>query len=248
MKNTALLTKKAIDAARQQNWTQAVELNEEILKEEPRNVSALNRLALARMQLGHVQIAQKTLKQILEFDKRNKIALKNLQKIKKKEKGQPVKFSCKSTYIEEPGRAKVISLSHLAKNKILNSLGIGQTCQLIPKKKLVSVNDTESGQYLGTLPQKISQRLIKLIKSGNEYSCHIHSVSSEQCRIHIKVAKVSENNRDITSFPVDQIKTTIDPNELAAEFQVRNNIPIEIIHTDTDEEPVKNNFNDVIGE
>jgi len=30
MKNTALLTKKAIDAARQQNWTQAVELNEEI--------------------------------------------------------------------------------------------------------------------------------------------------------------------------------------------------------------------------
>jgi tetratricopeptide (TPR) repeat protein len=248
MKNTTLLTKKAIDAARQQNWAQAIDLNKDILKEEPRNTSALNRLALARMQLGHVQIAQKILKQILEFDKRNKIALKNLQKIKKKEKNQSVKFNHKSVYIEEPGRAKVVSLSHLANNKILNSLGIGQACQLVPKKKLISVNDAESGQYLGILPQAISQRLMKLIKNGNEYNCHIHSVSSEQCRIHIKVAKISENNRDIASFPVNQTKSVADPNELAAEFQVRNNIPVEIVNTDTDKEPVKNNFNDVIGE
>jgi tetratricopeptide (TPR) repeat protein len=62
MKNLSPLTKKAIEAAHQQNWTQAIEINEEILKEKPQEIGALNRLALARMQLGHIQIAEKILK------------------------------------------------------------------------------------------------------------------------------------------------------------------------------------------
>jgi tetratricopeptide (TPR) repeat protein len=243
MKNLSPLTKKAIEAAHQQNWTQAIEINEEILKEKPQEIGALNRLALARMQLGHIQIAEKILKKILEIDRRNKIAQKNLKKVQNKEKGQAAQIEQRSSYIVEPGKAKVIELSRLSDKTTLQNLAVGQACTLDPKKAYVSVN-SKDGQYIGTLPKDISERLIKLIKTGNTYSCQIHSIKEDCLKIHIKEASVAPENKGVLSFPLERNTSSVLSEELAADFQIRDDVPLEIVDTDEDDEPSEDDLDD----
>lgn len=214
MKNISPLAKKAVDAAKNKDWNLAVEINEEIIKADPRNINALNRLALARMQLGHNRVAEKLLNKILELNKHNKIACKNLERIKKKNKGPDISFSQNFASIEEPGKAQVIELIRPANKKTLSKLSIGQNCTLEPKNEFISIyvecnnnekNDSTKSIYLGALPQNISSRLSKLIKNGNEYRCTIHSINSDnsKCKVLVKECLVSEENQGITSFPVN---------------------------------------------
>lgn len=244
MKNLTPLTKKAIEFARQQDWDQAIEINEEILKEKPQEIGALNRLALARMQKGHVRIAEELLEQVLEIDKHNKIAQKNLKKARNKEKGHTVSMAQRSSYIEEPGKAKLIELIRISDQDILRELSMGQTCRLEAKKAYISVT-TENGDYLGTLPREISGRLIRLINTGNTYSCQIHSITDETCKIHLKENHVAEENKGITSFPVTDSDSQVSVDELTAEFQVKDDIPLQIVDTDTDEEPSEDDLDDI---
>ncbi len=243
MKNLSPLTKKAIDAAHQQNWTQAIEINEEILEEKPQEIGALNRLALARMQLGHVQIAEKVLKKVLKIDRHNKIAQKNLKRVQNKEKGQAAQIEQRSSYIVEPGKAKIIELTRLTDKNSLKKLAVGQACTLDPKKAYVSVN-AKDDQYIGTLPRDISERLIKLIKTGNTYACQIHSIEENRLKVHIKEASVTSENKGILSFPIEKNGDSVLSEELAADFQVRNDVPLEIVDTDEDDEPSEDDLDD----
>lgn len=211
MKNIAPLTKKAVEAAKNKDWSLAIEVNEEILQEDSHNIGALNRLALARMQLGHVRVAKKYLTKVLELDKHNKIASKNLSRIEKRDKNPKINFSQKNSYIEEPGKAQIISLMRLTDKKTLEQVSVGQGCLLDPKKNYISIylieeDDKKKTQYLGALPEEISLRLIKLIKTGNQYTCTVHSIDAdeEKCKVLIKESKVSEANQGITSFPISK--------------------------------------------
>src|SRR5258708_38031240 len=79
--STASLQKKAIDAALNCQWQQALELNLEIIKQEPNSVECLNRLAKAYFELGNLKDSGKFYKDVLELDPYNSIAQKNLKKI-----------------------------------------------------------------------------------------------------------------------------------------------------------------------
>jgi hypothetical protein len=239
MKNTAPLKKKAIEAAKKADWQTAIELNREILETEPSNINALNRLALAMMQQGEKNLAKKALQQVLDLDKHNKIAARNLKQINKRKKGQVARFSGDAAYIEEPGKAKVIELIRVTDKNILRELSVGQSCQLDPKKSLVSVNTVMPDSiYVGTLPSDISLRLIKLINRDNQYQCSIHSIESEEqrCKVHIKEVFVSKINQGVTSFPIKIETEYEDPEILSLERELKNESPIEILDEDTEEE------------
>ncbi len=233
MRNIAPLTKKAIAAAKNKDWRLAKEINKEILEIDAHNISALNRLALARMQLGHNRIAEKLLKQILRLDKHNKIAAKNLERAKKKSTGPTIQFNQNPAYIEEPGKSQVIALTRTADKKTLSELSMGQNCVLEPKNKYISIYTTDTkaadkstqSQYLGTLPQKISSRLIKLIKKNNEYECTIHSINPEkrECKVLVKESKVSEENKGVTSFPVNKKLEEDNLTNLSTNYPITNN-------------------------
>jgi tetratricopeptide (TPR) repeat protein len=233
MKNISPLAKKAVDAAKNKDWNLAVEINEEILEADPRNVNALNRLALARMQLGHNRVAEKLLTKVLELNKHNKIASKNLERVKKKIKGPNISFAQNFASIEEPGKARVIELIRPANKKTLSNLSIGQNCTLEPKNEYISIyvetennkkKDSTKSVYLGALPQNISARLTKLIKNGNEYRCTIHSINSDssKCKVLVKECKVSEANQGITSFPVNQQEESDLFRDLAGDFSTQD--------------------------
>ncbi len=232
MINTSPLGKKAIKAAKHQDWDKAVEINQSILDEDPKNINALNRIALAYMQQDHPRLARRALKKVLELDKHNKIAQKNLKRVKNKETSR-VKFS-KGSYIEEPGKAKNIELLRLTEEENLKDISLGQECYLDPKKTYVSVYVKDDDQYLGAIPEDISERLIKLIKTGNKYECIIQNCETNQCVVHVKEKKVSPENEGLHSFSIEDGGNSDHIKKIADHYKVKDDIPVEIVNTDED--------------
>jgi len=114
------LPNSAIRAALSGNWAEAVEINKAILKDTPKNLEALNRLAKAHMELGQKNPAQKTLKTALSIDPYNQISLKLKAKLATGKiflNGKADHFASLSAFIEEPGKTKTVLLINCASPK-----------------------------------------------------------------------------------------------------------------------------------
>jgi len=195
------LEKQAIQAAIKGSWQKAVDLNRQILKENPKNIAALNRLARAFWELNKVDQAQKTYRKVLTFDPYNSIATKNLQRlVKKSKKSQQKKIAYPSNlFLEEPGKTKTIKLIRLASADVLAELSNGQTVKLEPKKRTISVN-TENKVYLGTIPDDLSLRLIKFINGGNRYQAFVKAIDKQHLEIFVREIFRSKRFRNFPSF------------------------------------------------
>ncbi len=172
------LGQQAVDAALTNQWVKAVELNGKIIKKDSQNIPALNRLTRAYLELGKKKEARATIKKVLELDKFNPIALKNLQKINlsKAQKAISATPTDPDLFIEEPGKTKTVSLINLADKSIISKLSVGEEVNLIPRQRRVSVV-SQSGDNLGKLPDDVSLRLKSLLKGGNQYQAFIRSTS-----------------------------------------------------------------------
>lgn len=191
----------AIDAALNSKWDNAIRANLSILKDEPKNINALNRLGFAYLNKGLLRKAKSAFNKTIKIDPFNPIALKNLKKIKS--------FSAKITinnyispkiFIEEPGITKTASLVYLANKTILSTLCCGQSVNIIPKKNRVEIRSLDN-TYLGSLPDDLSYRLKKLIKLGNEYCAYAKTIDETHLTIIIREIKRSKKVKD-ASFTV----------------------------------------------
>lgn len=187
----ATLSQAAIDAALTQNWDQAITINENIIKENEKDIEALARLAYACIQLGKFEKAKKIYRKILSLDKYNLIAQKNLDKIsyliqcKIKITPHLRPFVSPSLFIEEPGQTKTVSLTNTAPLKIISNLSIGDPVILNPKKHSVEVR-TPDKVYLGALPDDVAFRLIRFIKAGNTYQALIKNIAKNCLTVYIR--------------------------------------------------------------
>lgn len=201
--NTAYLEKQAIKAAMSGTWKEAIRLNKEILKQQPQNIAALNRLGRAFWETGHLKRARQTFKKVIEVDQYNPIALKNLKRLTDsgKIKKPPLKKSPRlsSGFLEEPGKTKTVKLIRLAEPKVLSGLDHGQPVLLTPKKRSISVIQ-EDNTYLGSLPDDISQRLLRFIRGGNRYQALIKAVDRHQLEIFIQETFRSQKFKNTPSF------------------------------------------------
>lgn len=199
MNNTlSALRRQAIQAVKDGNWHEAVTCNQEIFTQDATDVNALNRLGMAYLQLNQPKDAKQTFEQVLAIDKTNQIAKKQLDRIKNNSVVTAPTFSQQS-FIEEPGKTKTIGLHRLAGRKVLEALSVGQSCELRPKNRYISVE--LNGQYIGALPEDLSFRLSKLMQTGNEYSCLIYSYTDNSCKVYLKEEFRSKKNADTHSFP-----------------------------------------------
>jgi len=227
------LQRQAINAAKNQEWEKAAQLNQELIELKPLDTNALNRLGATYLQLNKIQKAQQTFKQVLEIDQSNRLATKHLQRIKEKQATALPSFSNES-FIEEPGKTKSIELYRLADKNVLKKVAIGQECTMVPKNRYISVfvNNT----YVGSLPEDLSFRLAKLIKSGNKYACRVRSCDGIRCIVHIRETERSAKNKNIASFANSQTSATAVTINEVDESMIEKNIPVEIVDTDTDAE------------
>ncbi len=206
--STASLQKKAIDAALNCNWQQALELNLEIIKQEPNSVECLNRLAKAYLELGNFKESQKFYKEVLEIDQYNSIAQKNLKKIALfRESGNTMASNHHTTlsasfFVSEPGITKSVTLIKVAEPQRLMTLSSGMTVNIVVKNRGISVVDMEN-KYLGVLPDDIAFHLMKLCKGGNKYQAFIQSVKQNSLTVLIREVFRSKKFKNQASFPDD---------------------------------------------
>lgn len=187
----------AIAAALNSDWKKATEINQQILKENPKNIDALNRLGFAFLNLGSTTKAKKNFDKVLKLDPFNPIALKNINKIKEISQKPQINYGGISpkVFLEEPGVTKIVNLINIAEKCILVTLHCGQPVLLIPKKKRIEIR-TDNNIYLGALPDDLSFKLKKLIRLGNQYCAFIKQVNEQQLFIILREIKRSKKVKD----------------------------------------------------
>lgn len=233
MNTLITLKQQAVESAKKQDWQQAVDLNQEILKLDPDDTGTLNRLGVAFVQQHKLRKAKTTFNQILKIDKSNNLAKKHLRKLKSNQVSNAPSFS-EDHFIEEPGKTKTVELHRLSSKQVLEQLSVGQICDLKPKNRYISIET--AGIYVGALPEDLSFRLTKLINRGNEYSCRIRSHSATECSVHLKESLKSKKNANLHSFPTHKSQPSITINDVDEKFLLEENIPVQIVNIDSDKE------------
>ena len=195
------LKNQAIQTALEGNWQEAVILNKSLIKENPEDVDALNRLALAFTIIGKAKEAKSTYQKVINLDPLNPIALRSLQKLKEKKPQALNENSLRqinNKFLEEPGKTKVVELVNIAQPKITENLRTGQSLQLSIKR--LKIFASEDNQYIGVLPDDIARRLIKFIKAGCIYEAYVKSATTHKVTVFIKEIKKTTRLKDLPSF------------------------------------------------
>lgn len=205
------LVQDAIKAALAGKWQKAIQLNKIIIEKNPRDIESLNRLTLAYTQIGDFSAAKKTCHQVLNINRYNLIAKKNLLRLPKISSGSnsvspknaflasqsPAFVS--NLFLEQPGKTKIVDLVNLASPKILSSLQPGEEVIFKPRKRRISIFSL-GNIYLGAIPDNLSIRLIYLLKSGNRYQSFVKANSPKSLQIFIREIKRGKKAADISSF------------------------------------------------
>lgn len=204
------LVNLAIKAALANSWEEAIEYNLKILSHDLHNIDALNRLTQAYKELGRVNLAKTTANKVLRLDHYNPIAKKNLHRLTAPSSSIPFPSTINpQLFLEEPGKTKSISLTKVTQSPLLRRLTPGQVVALTPKARTITVS-TNAGAYLGSLPDDLSHRLIKLIRLGNRYAALVRSIGPHDLAVMIR--ETSRSKRVFApSFPPPPHSPTLRP-------------------------------------
>lgn len=201
------LHQQAIFAALSSHWEEALQLNQQIIEADPKNIDAFNRLGRAYFELGDLSQAQHCFETSMKIDPYNQIAAKFLKRIETFSKtgakienyqrqAAPVNGD---SFIEEPGKTTLVNLLKTAEPYKLSLLSPGGEVKLIIKNRGISVMD-HNGKYLGVLPDDISHRLIRLIHGGNKYQAFIKAIKTNSVSILIREIFRSSRFKNQPSF------------------------------------------------
>lgn len=185
MKN---LAQKAIQTALEKDWEKAEKINLEILEQNPKDVPSLNRLSLVQVKLGKTKKAIKTLRQVLEIDPSNPIAIKNLKRLKLvkniKATAQKEPRISGDLFLEERGKTKVVTLSKSAIPEVLSTLSVGEWLNFDAKKTIIHVRKGKT--YIGSLPDLLAFQLLALLKKGYHYKVYIRRIEPRAVSVFVK--------------------------------------------------------------
>jgi tetratricopeptide (TPR) repeat protein len=199
--NSKSLSDLAIKAALKQDWHQAIELNLEILDQDPFHIPTLNRLARAYKETGQSKRAISIYEQVLKIDRFNDIARKNLHTLCNGHVSQANNNICHidTNFIDEPGRTKTLPLTRLGDPRLLSSLQPGQEVKLVVKNHFICVAN-ESGEHIGALTDDIAYHLRQFIKAGNTYHTVIKSVNGTKISIFIRELNRADAFKNAPTF------------------------------------------------
>lgn len=230
MNTLLVLQNRAVKAAQEERWEDAQALNQEILDQDPNNISALNRLGFSFLQSADMDRAQATYERVLELDKANPVAKKYLEAIAEKKPVKLPKALRHSEFIDEPGKTRSVHLVKLAEQDVLEELSIGSECSFKNSKGRLSV--LCDGEYIGSLPDDLASRLRPLVEAGTEYSAKVQSLKNGAVIIFMRELKRGAGVEHIASFPAESLNLlAIDHSELARDEED----PVYVAETENDE-------------
>jgi tetratricopeptide (TPR) repeat protein len=196
-------SKQAITLAMQGRWREAVASNQEIIASFPHDVDAYNRLGRAYIELGDYAQAKEAYERAIELDPYNVIAQKNLRRLPYLGEGGAEVDSDRAEpqlFIEETGKAGVVSLYRLAPAAVLARMAAGNKAQLkLDGSGMAVVN--ARGEYLGQVEPRHAQRLAKLMQGGNQYAAAIVSATEDRVLVIIREVYQDPSMAGQLSFP-----------------------------------------------
>jgi tetratricopeptide (TPR) repeat protein len=206
MDTVGLLEQQAIDAAIANEWEKAVGLNRQIVDQDPSNLGAHLRLGFALLQTNDNTGAAKAYRGALKIQPKNHLALENLERIEILSK-QTVGAGPKerknldpNLFLDVPGKTKTVQLTNLGQKHHLAELFIGQEVELKNKKRRLEVR-SQSGNYIGTLPDDISKRLMYFLDEGSVYCVFVKEASLSRILVFIKEISKGDSVKNYISFP-----------------------------------------------
>jgi hypothetical protein len=193
----------AIQAALQGKWTDAVQINRQILESFPTDVDAYNRLGKAQTELGKYKDARESYMKALEIDPLNTIAQKNLNRLATLGKSAPPRAAAQKLspqmFIEETGKTGITTLNR-PDMEIAARMTAGDQVKLAQDKSLLVVK-TIDGDLLGEVEPRLAQRLSRLIKGGNDYVAAIQSTDEDGVKVFIRETFQDASQTGKLSFP-----------------------------------------------
>ena len=202
----------ALKAAAEGRWQEAADANRAVLafaaeiKVEER-IEAQNRLAKCLWELGDLAGSKKEYQVTLTLDPLNRIAERNLERLKGliKQVGKKTTPSSEGAttpagiFIQEAGTTGFAHLTNVADVATLAQVNPGDAVELLTlSNRLIA---KANGLEIGRVEPRIAARLLKLIADGNVYSAGITSISGGDIRIIIREESVSAKNLGKVSFP-----------------------------------------------
>lgn len=221
MVNIDLLEQQAIDSAINAEWDKAIQINTQIVKQDTENIDAFLRLGYAYLQSNNLKDAAKQYKKVLKLQPKNNIAIEHLEKIevldskKKLKTGSVVKYD-PNLFLEIPGKTKTIQLVNPGKKEDLAGRNIGEEVMLKEKKRRLEVR-TLDNEYIGTLPDDISKRLLYFMKENSEYKTYIKEINLTEVVVFIKELEKGKKVKQYPSFPSNPHVMLTDINQLEEE-------------------------------
>ena len=198
-------SKQAIALAMEGCWREAVEANKGIIEDFPDDVDTYNRLGRAYMELGEYSLAREAYSRTKGLDPYNTIAEKNLRRLAHLSEAGPVAEEGfhrvePHVFIEETGKAGVVSLYRLAPKEVLAGVDAGDRVNLKVVNSNLTVEDIHQ-RYLGQVEPRHSQRLIRLMKGGNMYTATVISSSEDMLAVIIRETYQHPSQEGQLSFP-----------------------------------------------
>jgi tetratricopeptide (TPR) repeat protein len=196
-------SKQAISLAMQGRWREAVAANQEIITSFPHDVDAYNRLGRAYIELGEFERAKEAYQRAIEFDPYNVIAQKNLRRLPYLGEAGSVADSDRAEpqhFIEETGKAGVVSLYRLAPPEVLARMAAGNKVYMKVDGSVLTVTNAR-GEYLGQVEPRHAQRLIRLMEGGNQYTAAIVSATEDRVLVIIREEYQDPSQAGLLSFP-----------------------------------------------
>lgn len=198
----------AIVHATRGEWDAAVQANQSLLELGP-DIDAYNRLGKALAELGRHDEALAAYERALERDATNRIAQRNVERLRllsaeQRESSNGKKRAGKApatVFIEEMGKTGRARLINVAGPRVLAPLSPGDAIDLVVDgDELVA---SAEGAQIGTVEPRIAARLLKLIATGNRYEAAITTIHESGSDLTVMIREVFTHpaNFGKVSFP-----------------------------------------------
>jgi len=172
---------EAIKAALENNWEEALRLNQELVEKYADDVETINRLARACGETGDIRQAKKLYQKVLKLDSYNAIAEKNLKRLASMKKGDIKSNHATSNFkgdifLEESGKTTTVILEDIAMPSILAQLRTGDKADLAQHRSEITVIAT-NGKRIGKIEASLAKKIADNLRTGSKFDAFIKSVS-----------------------------------------------------------------------
>ncbi|MCH7541326.1 hypothetical protein IH981_00915 [Patescibacteria group bacterium] len=212
---------EAIDAALNNNWDNALRLNQELVEKYPSDVETINRLARALAEIGKFGQSKKFYQKVLHIDPYNSIAQKNLKRLSAVKKGylktnQTTTNIKGDTFLEESGKTETSTLEDTAMPSVLAGLRTGDKINMTPHRNNITII-AANGQRVGKIEDSLAKNIAQNLRAGSRFETIIKSISfnnapgrKENYKVEIFIREI-HRSRKITSSPFSSKSSSFTP-------------------------------------